>query len=80
MRQLPGLPSTQEDEEEKLKCICFLQKRVIACLWKPEQENYRCVGVGEWHPLSGAPLAAAWPLLPEKQPMYVRCGSRAGDG
>lgn len=61
---LPGLPSTREDGEEKPKCICFLQKKVIAYCQKPDQENYGYVRMGEWHPLSDAPLAAAWPLLP----------------
>lgn len=65
MWQLPRLPSTREDGEEKPECICFHQK--------PDEDNYGYVRVGEWQPFPGAPLAAAWPV-------YLRCGSCAGDG
>lgn len=64
MWQLLGLPSIQEDGEEKPKCICFLQQKVIACLQKPNQEIYGYVRVREWHPLFNTLLTAAWPLLP----------------
>lgn len=50
MWQLLGLPSTQEDKEEKRKYICFLQKKVIACLWKPDEENYGYVRMGNGIP------------------------------
>lgn len=53
MWQLPGLPSTREDGEEKPECVCFHQK--------PEEENYGYVRVGGWQLFPGAPLAAAWP-------------------
>lgn len=63
--------------EEKPKCICFLQKKVIACLQKPDQENYRYVGVGGMASLvwctAGSSLAASSSEAAHVREMWQPC-------